>query len=340
MMIKAMLVVFWMIMLPAFVGVLLLKKNRKGTWIEVLLFGYIVMFSVGELVTLPMIALNLPLHVLVWTLGGIYLLLAISGGVLLVRRERSLEPVLRKESVSLYHIGAIVLIGIQMYVVMRYLHVDGDDCLYVGTATTGVYTDTIFYISPYTGIPYPTIPRRYILSSYLVFLSVISKLCLGLHPSILAHMFFAPVFVGISYLMQMLFAEKWFPGKKDAKGIYLLLTAVMSTFAGYSAYNTGSFQLLRIWQGKAFLAAVFLPLAFYLWLDWFEEQPAYHWWIQILLNLACCYLSSMGIMLSVLLSGVFLLLHLIRYRSIRGLIRGAVCVSPSVLLGLVYILLG
>ena len=99
-----------------------------------------------------------------------------------------------KIRLSITMILALALILLQMYVVVRYAHMDADDSFYVGTAVTDIHTDTIFSISPYTGYAYTKIPSRYILSPFPVFLAVVSQLCGELHPAIMAHTVFPPVF--------------------------------------------------------------------------------------------------------------------------------------------------
>ena len=95
----------------------------------------------------------------------------------------------------------------------------------------------------------------------------------------------------------------------------------------------------RIWQGKAVLAGVFLPLLFFLCMEiLMQENAKYPWSLLFLTNGACCLLSSMGIMLAPLMMGIFLLLNLIKFRDIRKLKKGIVCCLPSLILGVVYVL--
>lgn len=96
-------------------------------------------------------------------------------------------------------------------------HADADDCFYVGAATTDVYTDTIFEVNPYTGREYVALPRRYVLSPFPVFLAVVSQLSGGLHPSIMAHVFFPLIFLPIAYMVQYCLAGKWFRNDKKPR---------------------------------------------------------------------------------------------------------------------------
>ena len=75
-------------------------------------------------------------------------------------------------------------------------------------------------------------------------------------------------------------------------------------------------MLVRIWQGKAVLAAVILPFLIYLGLALvLEDQPEYPWLLLAMANLAACHVSSMGIMLAPVVTGLFVLLALVKNRS-------------------------
>lgn len=334
------LVAVWLVILPVFIGVPLTKRKQNGSVIQSFFLGYLFMFAAGEVITLPMIAFDLPLHILVYVTGALWVAMAVLGIVLLIMRKRSISYTDNREDVSLYLIFAIIVILIQIYTLVKFIHFDADDSFYVGTATTDVYTDTIFSMNPYTGRLYTKVLSRYVLSPFPVFLAVVSKLCGNIHPSYLAHTILAPLFLLMAYLVQYLFSRIWFSKNAEARGMYMLFVTMMCSFAAYSKRNAADFQMIRIWQGKAFLASTFLPLLIYLWIDFCEkEYQKFEWWTLIMAVTSCCYLSSMGIMLSVIVSGIFLLIYLIYRRNLKGLIQGAACILPAVILGVIYIFL-
>ena len=150
--------------------------------------------------------------------------------------------------------------------------------------------------------------------------------------------FFPAVFFPMVYLVFWQLGKRWFPKEKNAQGIFLLLTALLNWFAGYSIYNAGNFQMIRIWQGKALLAAALLPLLLYLCLNiLMEKTPTYPWILLGAANLACCLLSSMGVLLAPLVTGCVLLLSLIRFRDGKKLVYGILCCGPNLVLGLAYL---
>ena len=339
MILKGVLALFWLLVIPFAVGILFFHNRQARRAGEYVLTGYTVMLAMMEILALPMIYLNLPLHVLVVVYGVLAVLLACLGAVSFYRRRKSCEMLWTKPDFSWEMAVAVVMVLLQIAVTVVYAHMDADDSFYVGTATTAVETDTIFSISPYTGLPYTVLPKRYVLSPFPVFLAVVSRLCGGLHPAIMAHTVFPAVFILLVYVVLYQYGCRFFGKNVQSKGIYMIFCGVLVWFSGYSIYNSEVFSMIRVWQGKAFLAGVMLPWLFLICQEvLLDRKTSYSWMLLFMGNLACCLLSSMGIMLAPLMMGIFLLMNLIKYRSLRRFVQGVICLLPSVLLGAVYVL--
>ena len=217
---------------------------------------------------------------------------------------------------------------------------DADDSFYVATATTSVQTDSVFQFNPYSGVEYKILPKRYVLSPFPILLAVLSRLCGGLHPAVMAHTVYPVAFFTAAYLVYHQFGKMWFPEKKREQGIFLLFCAVLIWFSGFSVYTAGNFQLVRIWQGKAILASLILPFLMYLGFEiMLEKKPGYSRVLVFLTSMASCHVSSMGIMLAPVVLGAFTLLALWRLRSIRCIGAAFLYALPSLVLGTVYLML-
>lgn len=356
---KGILAAIWLLVVPCLAGAFYFRREKRSCS-EYLLAGYTLLFAITELLSLTMIFTKQPLHLLTVTYGVIAGILAICGiysiyGKIKVKKDKTadtagnfrtqegwlfrLKSFLGKNEISGELAVAAVLILVQLVVVMIYAHMDEDDAFYVGTATTAVETDSLYAVNPYTGAVYKELPSRYILSPFPAFLAVISRLCGGLHPAIVAHTVFPAVFVLMAYLVLFQYSRVFFKGKIREQGIFMILCAVILWFCGYSVYNSEIFTMGRIWQGKAVLAGVFLPFLFLLCMEIFmQEKPGYPWSLAFLANGACCLFSSMGIMLAPLMMGVFVLLSLVKFRNGRRFVKSVVCCLPSLILGVVYIL--
>lgn len=346
---KAVLALFWLMLMPWGAGTLFFRKEKMMCHGQSFLIGYVFLFSVTELLTLPMICLKLPLHVLAICYAVIGV--GTAGAGICCRKvkyrkagvkhdEGKAIKAARLRNISGWLWIALILIAAQICVASLLAHMDADDAFYVGTATTAVHTDSVFAINPYTGNAYRKLPSRYVLSPFPIFLAVISQLCGGLHPAILAHVIFPAVFLVMAYLTLYEFAKLFFPKDADAKGIFLILGCALTWFSGFSVYTSGNFQMIRIWQGKGLLAAALLPLSIWLCMKIvMQEKPEFPWYFLLLTNGACCLVSSMGIMLSPLVMGIFAVMGAVHCREPKRIIKCILCCLPSIVLGAAYVLI-
>lgn len=336
--IKGLLAVCWLMIVPTAAGFLIMKKQKNVGIGECFAIGGMLLFSVMEVITLPLIVMKAPLHILTVLYGSIAVILALAGAFCFQKQKALHSPFKIEGKISIYFWIALVIIVMQIAMCVLMAHMDADDSYYVATATTDIYTDTICEINPYNGREYMKLPSRYVLSPFPVFLAVVSQLSAGLHPAIMAHMVYPAVFLIFAYVVQSFIGKYFYPEDRTARDIYLLIIVCICSFSAYSVYNAGCFQMVRIWQGKAVLASVMIPMLIYLCLTIIlEEKPKYSWFFLGLADMSCCFLSSMGIMLAPLVIGAFLLVNLFFRRDFKCLLKGILCCLPSAVLGLVYL---
>ena len=70
-----------------------------------------------------------------------------------------------------------------------------------------------------------------------------------------------------------------------------------------------------------------------------DEERKYAYGVLAMALTGACLLSSMGILLTPLVVGIFLLISIFRRRSLLRFLGGAVCLLPVIALGVVYILI-
>ena len=118
----------------------------------------------------------------------------------------------------------------------------------------------------------------------------------------------------------------------------MILCAVILWFCGY----LHTIQKFLTWQDlgreKPAAGVCFYHFLFLLCMEIFRWKTEYPWSLVFLANGACCLFSSMGIMLAPLLMGVFALFSLVKFRNGRRFLKSVVCCLPSLILGVVYIL--
>ena len=67
---KGILALFWLLLVPAAIGILFMSKRKDICPEACLPFGYLVLFSLMEIFTLPLTFLKAPLHILTVLYGG------------------------------------------------------------------------------------------------------------------------------------------------------------------------------------------------------------------------------------------------------------------------------
>ena len=336
---NVLLAILWLIGVPLLIG---------GSLVE----GYLILFALLEALALPAIFFKLPLH----ALSSLYaLLLLMIGAWRVAGRWGAVKPaksgssqdtipgILRRiGSGDFVLLAAVALILFQAVFLCLFVHMDADDSFFVSAALTDAATDTVFQYSPYTGMAYEILPWRYTLSPFPVFLAVMSRLCGGLHPAVFAHVVIPPVLYLLVPGVLWRLGRLLHPEEKGGASWFLLFALLMIQFSAWSIFNAGIFVLLRIWQGKAILAGVLLPLLLWCGLSAIlkedtEEKPP--WRTLWLAGISCCLVSSMGIVLCPVMLGLLTAAALIsrcRVRTALRILSGAV---PPVLLGILYLVL-
>ena len=144
--IKGLLALFWLVAVPFAAGIPFLQKKQKCMAPEYLLVGYLVLFSVTEVLTLFATWKKLPLHLLTMGYGGISLILSVVGILCFAKNKRHLSDIFAQNT-SVYFWMAVLVIVFQTVMCVFLAHMDADDCMYVANATTSVHTDTVFQIN-------------------------------------------------------------------------------------------------------------------------------------------------------------------------------------------------
>ena len=342
MVIRAILFCIAFLTVPFLVGMLYNKfvtKNITGiisNWVS----GFVLCLGYYQILVLPGIWFKIALS----TLTAVYMvsLLIASVASIFVNRTaiKDVGQVFMKtiKSTPIVVVLPIVLIAFQVYMYTAYVHTDADDAFYVGTATTAVETNTVFQYNPYTGALYKSYPMRYVLSPFPIFVATLSQMS-GIHAAIMSHTILPGLLLLLSYGVYALLGKELFEGDRKKNALFLFYVGIVSTFLHTSIYTQNSFMLLRIWQGKAFLAAMLLPFIFYMEYrlitgKWKDEE-----WILILFAmLGCCLVSSMGIMLGAIMVGIMGLLNAIYKRNVKCLLKPILCCVPNLLLAVIYLL--
>lgn len=314
--------------------------------------GYVILFGLFEILALPMIFTHQSLSLLTSVYVG---LLSAAAAVSLILNFRRLSSIVRSvfREVRYFTLciwAQLLLILGQVLFYARYQYQNADDAFFVAASSTSLATDTLLAYHPYTGTAYAALPSRYALSPFYIFTAVVGKVT-DTHPAIVAHTIFMIVFLLLAYAVYALLGQILFSHDMEKTGYFLLVLSALHIFSAYSERTAGLFLLIRLWQGKALLAGVLLPLVLYLTLrmhlprgqkedlDGEKKTRPADWLLLAAAMTACCMVSSMGIMLGAVMLGLLGILFAWRRRSVRLLVCMALCCLPNLICAGIYLLI-
>lgn len=200
---------------------------------------------------------------------------------------------------------AFILIAVQAIGYIFLLHSDADDSFYIAEISTILDSNQILAFDPTTGDTNFLFQSQYELVGYEVFLSVLCKI-FRVNPALFCHTLLPIVVLLIHYCVVYELCKKI---TKKSKNIAFLMVTIINMFSGYAVYSRGAFLLFRLWQGKAVLVNIVLPILLLLFWNLFEKKKADK--EDILLLTLCTYcgfcMSAIGLYLVPLTYAVYTL---------------------------------
>ena len=335
-----------MTFIPYFVGCGCILLDRKTGDIDVLEkwnFGMVLMHAIFEIVVLAGTFTKMTLkNVTVFYFAILSAAIMIVGLIGNRTKKRVFSvgkiPSFSKKEMTLL---LIVLVGIlyQILFVCLGLQSDADDAYYVGMAMTSFQTDTISVYHPYLGTPVKLkTMANYVLSPYPIFWAMWSKV-LKIHPAILMRSILPAINIAWSYVVYRLLAKKIFLTERK-RIIFLLIVVLANLFGAYSDRTSAVFLLQRVWQGKGALAAILIPMLWYLLIRLRKEGENTYVYVDLFVTiLAACLTSSMALFLCPVLMGAFGLEYLISERRWSVVGRLILCTLPCIVLAIAEVIL-
>lgn len=301
-------------------------------------FGMVLMYAIFEVIILIGTFSRLSLR----KVSAIYLLalvLVVIVGLAyhLYRKDRRKlqNPQIPQDKWALVLLVLVLLAVIyQMVFVCSHMHIDEDDAYYVGMAVDAYYTNSILVNHPYLGTPVELKQMaNYVLSPYPIYCAMWSQM-LSLHPAILMRSILPAVNIAWAYVVYYLLSCTLFK-KYTQRMEFMALVVLANLFGASSGITSSMFLLERIWQGKAVIAAVCVPMLWYIWMCIRREQEKVWLWVLMFLAVvAACLCSSMALFLCPILLGAFGLQYLIEYRSWDKVWKLVVCALPCLALAI------
>ena len=254
-----------------------------------LILGYLVYFTILEIVVVPMTLLWVPLSygAVLWVL---ILLIALGGSCLFLKHKRKnavsekekqtfVRRLWKEHSVMLIAVVGVVLL--QCLIVVLYEDTTVDATYYVGTVSTSVFTNTFGRYDPFQGGILRRFQARYILSAYPMNNAIWCKL-LGIHPIVQAKIVMSCVNVMISNLIIYQIGKRLFDDSRKKADLMVIFVCVLQLFCG-TIYTAGTFFFTRSYEGKAILANIAFPAVLMCALWFYQKKEEKAVWLVLFL---------------------------------------------------------
>lgn len=340
---KLLILILCMVIVPVMAGTLLthFMKEKDKNLLVCYCAGTMLSWTVFQGLVLPMIFLEQKFHLLIYAYCMIMFLLSIIG---LWIARKDLKGIIRNtyyagKKFPRFFLLVLLVIVLQTAISVYFEHIDEDDAFYVATAVVTEDTDTMFMYNPYTGDEFKKLPARYVLSPLPIFMALVAKIS-GLHPTMVAHTFAPAFLIPLAYMVYLLVGNRLLKGNKKSLAVFLLLLSFLMMFGNGSIYTTETFLLYRIWQGKSILAAILIPLLFYVIPNTMDEKDTIGDWLFLFSTMtAASMVSSMGIFLSLVELGLLTFLYSFKNKRLSYLFYGILCSIPCLIGGMMYLLI-
>lgn len=304
--------VLFLLVLPALAGQLACGKTGKNRIISGYLFGSFAEWAFIQLIAVPAAIFRRGFSLVYYVILAVLCCAAVWGGILLLKGGRRFHPkgLFRERKVSDYLVPAVMIAGLLLLsaTIWNMQHTDYDDSRFVVNAVDMIRTDRMFLTNPSTGrelAKFSGDMHRDAVSPWAVYIAFVSR-ATGVHATIMAHSILPQSLTLCMFCVYWLLAQEMYGDDLFRKSAFVIIAFMVVVHGVYSAYSSESFATLRLWQGKAVVASVGIPLLFLLFWRIYRAPDA--WSGYRTLYLACfalCLMSSMGIIIGGILCGVF-----------------------------------
>ena len=319
-------------------------------WYKSYLFGFLTELVIFQIIAIALTFLksSLVLLTMLWLVCCVFLFLFGIWRAVPFWKKFISEPSRknkRKKMVStnkwenyIITVAVITLVVFQVVFVTFHVHEDLDDAWYVGTAVISYHTDTMNRISPYTGEILNSFSPDYVLSPWPVFCAMLGKISF-IHPTIIMHTFIPILFIPLCYMVYFLLGNEIFKHNKNKTLWLLLFLCFFNIYGNWSIRSTSSFLLFRIWQGKAILSNIIIPIIIYLFIKLvnnINDKKIYSI-ILFITVMAGTMVSSMGVFLCPVMLVALSVVDALLFKRLRNGIVSIICIIPCILQFIIYL---
>lgn len=322
-----------------------LRVDKRNIVID-FLWGMIFMMAICQVIAVPMVLFRAPFLWVVILLSIIQMAFAVwgvGGFVLDLTDGKKTKKKKAEKNIWIWRIAALCAV---LFLILSFTFtttIDHDDARFVVNVVDMVRTNKMYLTDPSTGNAITewladSDMSKDIAAPWAVYIATVSKVT-GVYPTMMAH-FILPM------ALLLLAGSVWYYlGKAIFKNestvcLFIVMTAIFQIFGCYSIYTESTFLMTRLWQGKAVLATIGIPLGIALNLKMFgakEKARKKYFYLLLIWSFACCLFSSMGVIIGALQVGAFSLGYALAKKDLKWIWSYIILGLPMVFYYAVYL---
>ncbi len=329
---KGLLLAVMLLAVPGLSGVAVCKGlGIRRTATGCYLSGSFAEWAAIQILAVPMVIFRCSFTAVVIVVSAVLGVLSLCGLYGLITEKPKIRLWEEKPSFSGWF-ALVLMIAVYVYTAVSFYmlqHVDHDDARFVVTAVDMVRTDRMFLTNPSTGAALEGFwadMHRDAVSPWAVYIAYVSRLS-GVQATSVAHVVLPQTLLFCAGCAYWMLADTFFHGDLFAVCGTVFLGLLVNLFGVRSVYSAEAFTMLRIWQGKATLAAAGIPTLFLSGVWIFRESDGWKKYVFLyIVSFAVCLMTGMGI----ILSGVFIGVT----GAVYGILKKKITVTLKIWIGL------
>lgn len=240
----------------------------------------------------------------------------------------------------LFLVGALVLIFVQAFVAGVFQHIDDDDSRFVVEQVMAVEQGTMYTHNPVTGdVSYWDMGevRKDMVSPWAMLVAFWCKIS-GIAPAILSHKYLPFYMILLCYAVYALIGMNLFKNDREKVCTFLIFASALNIFGYFSTHTVSAVMLLRIWQGKALVGALLVPVMFYIVFEIMSKDRGKMWYfLGAAVSTAAALASGSGITIIPVVIGISGIAEFIHTRKVKKTLAIWCMAIPSVIYLLCYL---
>ena len=347
---QGMMVLLWLIFVPMLLGTAIeVWCQKEIQYRSAYLLGTFFMWAVFQLIAVLAIEKKVTLtYVMYGWIGIIFIgivadLFYLSKHLGIIRTSfkqlKTIISTVKEQKIFLLYVFVVLIVGMELIIYFFGMHIDQDDSRFVTNSVIAWNRDTMLLANPQTGAiwdrPYGEAVKDAV-APWSIFIAMLSRL-LFIHPTIVTHTVLPGFLLVMCYFAYSLLIGEMLRERKRDIIICMLLFCVFLLFGRLSIYTGATFILTRIWQGKAVVVAVMLPYILFWLMKLYDDcLNLKRYVVLMLIHIAGCLLSGMGITLCAILSGAQIGSYGLQKKKWQIWIYGGIACIPNLIYALLY----